>query len=286
MKRLLFMVLLSSIAFPAVQAVLAAPEIGNLPFQRVWMLQDWVVANQGANRSWTWGPTPISAVVREPYAESPGGMREVQYFPKSRMEITFPDAPISAWYVTNGLLPIELMTGRVQAGDNRFEQRSPASIAAVGDPGSFPTYADLGPLHHSPGAGDFQRLNFPATMLLTPDRGTATFEEYVNDPATYVIAEQNNYGVIRAFMEFMNQRGPVTDGGMVYEAQVYDPLFVFGLPVTQPFWVKTRVGGVERYVLFQVYERRVLTYNPANPDPWKVEMGNVGQHYYDWRYGE
>lgn len=249
MKRLLFMVLLSSIAFPAVQAVLAAPEIGNLPFQRVWMLQDWVVANQGANRSWTWGPTPISAVVREPYAESPGGMREVQYFPKSRMEITFPDAPISAWYVTNGLLPIELMTGRVQAGD-------------------------------------FQRLNFPATMLLTPDRGTATFEEYVNDPATYVIAEQNNYGVIRAFMEFMNQRGPVTDGGMVYEAQVYDPLFVFGLPVTQPFWVKTRVGGVERYVLFQVYERRVLTYNPANPDPWKVEMGNVGQHYYDWRYGE
>ncbi|MEX2315225.1 MAG: hypothetical protein WD628_05855, partial [Thermomicrobiales bacterium] len=35
----------------------------------------------------------------------------------------------------------------------------------------------------------------------------------------------------------------------------------------------------------QCFERRCLTYNPANPDGWKVEAGNVGLHYYLWRYG-
>jgi hypothetical protein len=44
------------------------------------------------------------------------------------------------------------------------------------------------------------------------------------------------------------------------------------------------VGGVELDVLVQLFERRVLTYTPTNPAGFKVEMGNVGQHYYRWRY--
>ena len=59
----------------------------------------------------------------------------------------------------------------------------------------------------------------------------------------------------------------------------------FGLPVTGAYWVNVRVGGVERPILFQVFERRVLTYNPANPAGWQIEMGNVGRHYFEWRYG-
>jgi hypothetical protein len=46
------------------------------------------------------------------------------------------------------------------------------------------------------------------------------------------------------------------------------------------------VGGKELPILFQVFERRVLTYNPANPPAFRVEMGNVGQHYQLWRYGK
>ena len=45
------------------------------------------------------------------------------------------------------------------------------------------------------------------------------------------------------------------------------------------------VGGVSKLVLVQVFERRVLTYTPDNPDGWKVEAGNVGLQYYEWRYG-
>ena len=37
-------------------------------------------------------------------------------------------------------------------------------------------------------------------------------------------------------------------------------------------------------VLVQAFERRVLTYTPDNAPEWRVEMGNVGQHYYQWRY--
>ena len=45
------------------------------------------------------------------------------------------------------------------------------------------------------------------------------------------------------------------------------------------------VRGVERDVLVQLFQRRVLSYTPGNPAGFEVEMGNVGQHYYAWRYG-
>ena len=58
---------------------------------------------------------------------------------------------------------------------------------------------------------------------------------------------------------------------------------MFGLPVTGAYWVKAKVGGVERPILFQVFERRVLTYNPANPPAFRVEMGNFGCAHFDPR---
>ncbi|MGI8690178.1 MAG: fibronectin type III domain-containing protein, partial [Thermomicrobiales bacterium] len=37
-------------------------------------------------------------------------------------------------------------------------------------------------------------------------------------------------------------------------------------------------------VLVQPFQRRVLSYTPTNPPGFQVEMGNIGQHYYQWRY--
>jgi len=45
-----------------------------------------------------------------------------------------------------------------------------------------------------------------------------------------------------------------------------------------------KVGGAARQVLMQAFERRVLTYAPGNPAGFAVEAGNVGAHYYQWRY--
>ena len=53
-------------------------------------------------------------IVREPYADAPGGTRLVQYFDKSRMEINNPGGDrTSKFFVTNGLLSIELISGKI-----------------------------------------------------------------------------------------------------------------------------------------------------------------------------
>src|SRR4051812_15936811 len=81
-----------------------------------------------------WGPLATARDGRlEPYAEGtagpvcpPGqvcpavlmqGQRLVQYFDKARMEQTTPSGS-----VTNGLLTVEMLSGRVQTGDTTFEQ--------------------------------------------------------------------------------------------------------------------------------------------------------------------
>src|SRR6185295_11093618 len=48
---------------------------------------------------------------------------------------------------------------------------------------------------------------------------------------------------------------------------------------------RVRIGGQPHDVLIQAFQRRVLTYVPDNPAAWRVQMGNIGQHYYRWRYG-
>jgi len=274
------------IALLLIQPALVAPVIDNPAFHRVWERQDRTVTEQVSGRSWTWGPAPISGELRETFVEGLAGRRTVQYFDKSRMEINDPNAdPNATWFVTNGLLPIELMMGRMQIGYKQFELRSQAKISAVGDPDNFPTYADLLPYYQSPGAVNLSDLGKPATGFLNRNGTITGYNDYASDPATMLARGENNHGVAQAFSDFMKQQGPVYENGVYVQGQVYDPLFVFGLPVTGAYWVKVKVGGVVRPILFQVFERRVLTYNPANQPAFRVEMGNVGQHYHQWRYG-
>ncbi len=95
-----------------------------------------------------------------------------------------------------------------------------------------------------------------------------------DDPATHVALIEQNYGIPRAFLTFMNQ-----------QSEPFGRAFVFGAPVSGAYWVWTMVNRSMRSVMFQVYERRILTYTPLNPEPFLVEAGNVGRHYYQWRYG-
>jgi len=275
--------------------VLAAPEIADSAFKRVWDRQDLLIENQQVkDRSWTWGPN-VSGALEEDLKQGVNGKRRVQYFEKSRMEINDPNADAnSQWYVTNGLLPVEMMTGKVQTGydfGTEYRQRGPATIPAIGDrQNSFPTYKDLLTIYASPGSVRASDLNKPVTQMLNPDLSTTTFDTYADDPmhmgATTLIQGDNGHGIVQAFADFMNQEGFVYEGGRPVRGKVFAPLFVFGYPVTEPYWVNVQVGGQDMPILFQVFERRVLTYNPANDLAFRVEMGNVGLHYYEWRYGE
>jgi hypothetical protein len=97
-------------------------------------------------------------------------------------------------------------------------------------------------------------------------------------------ADETGHNIAAAFWEFVNARGPVYTGGRVQEGRVAEWVPTFGYPITEPYWTQIRVGGRETWVLFQAFERRVLTFNPANPPAFQVEVGNVGRHYYAWRY--
>jgi hypothetical protein len=267
--------------------VVTAQAFGLEVFRTRWAREDYPVQQGVAVRSWTWGPQPISDALPEPYADSPDGRRVVQYLDKSRMEVNNPNAPAGDyWFVTNGLLVVEMIEGRIQVGHTQFAEveGGGAHLAVAGDPDTtFPTYADLARVYHAPRG---HRVGDVVDTFLTPDTGLA-FPVYAEDPATHIAHIERGFGIPRAFWDFMNQRGVVYVGDrFVPNTPVFDWVYVFGYPVTEAYWARVRVNGVERDVMFQAFERRVLTYTPANTDPWKVEMGNVGRQYFDWRYGE
>jgi hypothetical protein len=102
-------------------------------------------------------------------------------------------------------------------------------------------------------------------------------------------AVETGHNIPDVFLTYMNATGQVQDAsGQPAIERVFDWVYVMGYPITEPFWAKepVTVAGQPRAVLIQLFERRALTYTPANPAGWQVEMGNVGRHYYTWRYGQ
>ncbi|MEZ4568902.1 MAG: 6-bladed beta-propeller [Thermomicrobiales bacterium] len=263
-----------------------AVEPGNEYFEGTWARTDLPVSNGVENRTWMWGPEAYSTLGVESYVQSPNGQREVQYFEKARMEITQPgDDSNSVWYVTNGLLVVELMTGRLQLGDNTFEQRSPAVVNVAGDADdpNGPTYAGMAPLRSAPplGLGTTITQRVSRSGNVTTDSSLSAYGVTVGR-----IDEVTNHAIASPFWTFMNSSGTVYSSGQyVTDALFENAYFATGRPIIEPYWALVRVGGVEREVLTQCFERRCLTYTPDNQPGWQVEAGNVGIHYYNWRYG-
>ena len=255
-------------------------------FNKTWGRTDKLVASSQVNRTWMWGPQPNTGEINEPYQESPGGQRTVEYFDKSRMEITNPDSdPNSIWYVTNGLLAKELITGQMQVGDSSFEQRSAAQINVAGDANdpNGPTYATFNTLM------GYGAIPNGWIITQTVDRtGTVAADTSLSSYGVSAIdvGAPTKHNVASVFWDFMNSSGPVYQNGQTVTDKLFQNAFyATGYPLTEAYWTHVLVGGVSKLVLVQVFERRVLTYTPSNPDGWKVEAGNVGQHYYAWRYG-
>jgi hypothetical protein len=241
-------------------------------------------------RTWIWGPQPLTGGTRESYTNSPGGTRLIQYFDKSRMEVNNPHSPRSPWYVTNGLLVIEMIEGRVQVGDIAFEDRTPADEVVAGDP------VEVNP--KAPTYRSFRSVAYPVNTQRAPKRsGEIVTAVLAKDGSTWdnpslarynvtlnSYEEQLGHNIPKVFTDFFMQQGLVYDNGRYIQSQIIDWIFVVGLPISEPYWTRVNVGGVEKDVLMQAFQRRVLTYTPDNAREWRVEMGNVGQHYLRWRY--
>jgi subtilisin family serine protease len=250
-----------------------------------WTRTDSIVADGQTNRTWLWG-AGAETWQYEPYTEAQHGTRLVYYYDKSRMEVTDPmDARSDQWYVTNGLLVKELISGEMQVGDNTFEQRQPAAVNVAGDPDDTqgPTYASFENLLASPAimAGE--------TVLLTVDHNGKVsadpyYAQYGVTGAEFV--PETGHRIASVFWDYLNTTGVISTPDGLQTGRLFDPWFyATGYPITEAYWAKVKLKGEFTDVLVQCFERRCLTYTPSNAVGWKVEMGNVGQHYYMWRYG-
>ncbi len=255
----------------------APPSDTQLAFDQVWQKVDGPVADGSVSRSWIWGADrPVSWL--EPYAETPGGWRAVGYTDKGRMELNDPQAdPASPWYVTSGRLAYEMISGKVQLGDNTFSQDYPAMIQIAGDPGDElgPTYAAFAALlYYRPiptGWRIIQTVGHYGSSV-SADPGLARYGVTAED-----VGAATDHTVASVFLQFMDEVSSSIYGNRFY---------ITGLPITEAYWAKATVDHQVRDVLVQCFERRCLTYTPSNPDGWKVELANDGQHYREWRYDQ
>jgi hypothetical protein len=262
--------------------------ISDPSFLKVWNYADLPILMGRTSRSWVWGPP--GAVKNETYTEALGGSRQVQYFDKSRMEINSPKGDrTSPWFVTNGLLAKELVTGQVATGDSANSPQRPAQIPVAGDfsDNPSPTYASFAGLITN---GDANRATDQNGKLVTAalkvDGSVSNLDKAAAQVKLANYIKETGHNIPDVFWNYLNLSGLVYDGGSYSQNTLMNWVYVVGLPLSEPIWVKAKVGGVEKDVMVQVFERRVLTYTPSNVPQWQVEMGNVGQHYYMWRYGQ
>lgn len=234
----------------------AAQNFADPRFAAVWNEGEGRIAN-------FWGPLRLASDgLQEPYN---GGTRLVQYFDKGRMEVT-------NGQVTFGLLATQMVTGDIAQGDDSFRHVAPSLTKIAGD-------ADgLGP--------SYRTISDNRAQLLAP-RGPKPLQEigFLFDKGNALIVNQNpaspagpvangaydgitQHNVLAAFADYRLRAGVET----------------IGLAISEPFVAVFTVGGVERAIAVQIFERRVLTYTEGNPPEFRVEMGNIGRHFYDWTH--
>jgi hypothetical protein len=245
-------------------------------FRTLWNRSDGDVADGTASRTWLWGSPVPSGARSEPYTEASGDERLVEYFDKGRMEINDRSAnPTDPWYVTSGLLTVELVTGRMQIGNELFEDLDPAQIPVAGD------LERVDPL--TPHYADYAGERLARVPDRTGQRVVTQFQRgqgdvQIHPPVTVRFAEYDDvsgHNVADVFVSYFNN---------TLKDMELNSLFVMGHPISEPYWINVRFEGKTQLVLVQLFERRALTYNPENDEEWKVEFANIGLHYYRWRY--
>ena len=247
--------LLAALLVSQGNAVHGATAYADPQFQQQWQQGEALTPN-------FWGPVSTAKDgQQESYVEA-GGQRLVQYFDKGRMELTNGS-------VTNGLLASEIVKGQVQVGDATFQAKASPAIPIAGDndnPG--PTYAQLG--------NSAASLLAPATSSV----GSQVTASVAADGTVGANGTTTGNTNIAAFDDATQHNVP----GVFADYRAKAGLQTIGLAISEPFLASVKVAGAQKIVLIQIFERRVLTFTASNDAAFQVEMGNIGQHYVQWRY--
>ncbi len=251
---------------------LQLPDAG---FWYQWRVADLPVANGTAQRPYLWGPTAIYSGT-EPYAEGQDGQQQVVYFDKGRMDLPVANPPQpSRFVVVPGALARDMVTGRISTGQTASEARTPAEVPVAGDidDANAPTYATFNSLGAGTDAAKAEdRTGQPVDATLARD---GTVGQNADLGATVTVGAylpETGHNVPDVFLNW-------------FKSQTWDWIYIAGYPISEAYWATVQVGGESHNVLMQVFERRTVTYDPQAPEGFQVQFGNVGRHYYDWRYG-
>ncbi|MEO5951902.1 MAG: lamin tail domain-containing protein, partial [Chloroflexia bacterium] len=271
-----------------------APKFGNPAFETLWNRTDGLVASGAIQRPWIWGPVP-GKTLEEPFVGLPGNTHLVQFFDKGRMEINDPSVdPIDPFFITNGRLAVELISGKIQSGLDTYQDRGTAQInlASDADDPTAPTYGSFNGVSNLPGTSDDRRStdktgDIARTAIDRQGNTQPWPEDHPDYGARYTHYEgTTGHNIPNVFWDYLNQQTSIVQDGQKVEGPLFYPWFaVTGYPISEAYWSYVKVEGKYTDVLIQAYERRVLTFVPHLPSPFKVQMGNIGQHYYEWRYG-
>lgn len=292
---LLGMVLAAISIWPATQTVARAEGFANQAFQTTWSRTDAPVASGAAIRPYVWGQAPF-AVKTERYENSPDKQRLVQYFDKGRMEITHPEGDASnPWYVSSGLLVRDMLYGIVQVGDNLAQLYDPVQIPVAGDEqdpsNTAPLYSDflksLSLGRNSPLLPLSGRVGKEITLTFA--RGGKTGNRASNAEPKISVAyydSSSQHNIAAPFWDFMNASGPVSaPNGQVVTGPLFEWQYILGYPLSEPFWIMATSGGKSQELLVQLFERRVLVFNPSAPADQRVDFTDIGRHWFNWQYG-
>ncbi len=258
MRRLLVIASLFVGLLVPFMSVHAASGYSDLAFLKQWQQGEAITPN-------FWGPLSLAKDgQQEPYKEASGGKRLVQYFDKGRMELT-------NGVVTNGLLATEIVKGQIQTGNATFQAQPSPAIPIAGDSDNAgPTYAQLGNKAKTLFEAAPSQTGNSVQAAVSQSGDISVSSTGRSDQATFVAFDDvTKHNVPKAFADY----------------RAHANLLTIGLALCEPFYAMVKVDGQPKQVMVQVFERRVLTYTSSNPDAFKVEMGNIGQHYYQWRYG-
>ncbi|MCA1669448.1 MAG: DUF1795 domain-containing protein [Thermomicrobia bacterium] len=239
----------------------AAASFANPAFQTQWQQGEAITPN-------FWGPLASAGPgQQEPYVEAMGSQRPVQYFDKGRMELT-------NGTVTNGLLATDIVRGQIQVGNNAFQPKSSPAIPMAGDlDNPSPTYAQLSTSAASLLASTPTKPGTFVTVMIDASGNAMDGGGFAGISMTPPIGAYDSttqHNILGVFADYRANVG----------------LAAIGLAISEPFRANVKVAGQQRTVLVQVFERRVLTYTSSNDPPFQVEMGNIGAHFYLWRYGQ
>lgn len=175
----------------------------------------------------------------------------VQYFEKGRLEDQSSGTSDPNWQFQYGLLADEL-------------QQAQANLPVGGDSSSL-TYAGINKL-----AQPQNRTPAPAGF-----RGGVAMVGGGNVfvPYTPNLSPAPGHTILGGFWTYIN-RTDLFPGGWLHD---------IGLPVTEPVQIQVTKslpgGAVKRTIMVQVFQRTILTYDPANPSDWQIERANVGTDY-------